>query len=510
MPLRLKNCPPEWVSFVKMASVSEDGFISDCEVRPFDEVRKGFTYFEEGDVLLAKITPCFENGKAAVAEDLPHRIGFGSTEFHVLRPGPMVNTRYLFYFVWNQSVRSSGRSQMAGAAGQKRLPSDFLAKLEIPLPTLDEQRRIAAVLDKADALRRQRQESLQLTEKLLQSVFLDMFGDPRENPKNWDVVPLGQLVADDDTINYGVVQPGNDYPGGVPLIRLGDLANPDPMMGATKRIDPGIDASYSRSRLVGGEVLVGCVGHTIGVACVAPMEWVGANIARAVARINVRREIPAEFILQQIRSPAIQHFFRGERRIVGQPTLNIKQIKEAPILLPPPELRDQFANFYRLAVNGHTDKRRSEALIEGLFSAIQQRAFRGELDLIRLHLSPEDEEPPVTPTPQTTIVEGRYTRPGCFIAPPDLEQQLLGMEKKLEGDKAEPLPWSEDFFKFRTLSQILQPPFSFAKIWSAVEQDFEQPSYETVKNKVFEYVASGVLKQEFSEEQKEIVFRPKP
>lgn len=384
-----------------------------------------------------------------------------------------------------------------------------IEEFPIPLPPLDEQRRIAAVLDKADALRRQRQQSLQLTEKLLQSVFLDMFGDPRENPKKWDVVSLGQLVADDDTINYGVVQPGNDYPGGVPLIRLGDLANPDPMMVAAKRIDPEIDASYARSRLVGGEVLVGCVGHTIGVACIAPSEWAGANIARAVARINVKREIPAEFILQQIRTPAIQHFFRGERRIVGQPTLNIKQIKEAPILLPPSQLRDQFAKFYQLTVNGHSDKRKSEALIDALFSTIQQRAFRGELDLSRLQLSPEAETPAVTPVPQPTVVEGRYTRPGSFIAPADIEQHLLSMEKKLEGDKAEPLPWSDDFFKYRTLSQILQPPFSFTKIWSAVEQDFAEPDYETVKNKVFEYVAAGVLKQEFNEDQREIVFRPR-
>nr|WP_231846514.1 restriction endonuclease subunit S [Rhodopirellula baltica] len=399
--------------------------------------------------------------------------------------------------------------QSHGGVGLQHITKAKLEKIEIPLPPLDEQRRIAAVLDKADALRRQRQESLQLTEKLLQSVFEEMFGNPRENPKNWDIVPLGELVADDDAINYGVVQPGKDFPSGVPMIRLGDLANPDPTMLNVKRIDPTIDASCARSRLAGGEVLVGCVGHTIGVACIAPAEWAGANIARAVARIRVKPGIPAEFILQQIRTPAIQHFFRGERRIVGQPTLNIKQIKETPILLPPHKLCDQFVKFYRLTVDGHSDKQKSTTLVEALFAAIQQRAFRGELDLSRLQIDPHFDLTTKAPLPGHRYRDGIYNRPGFFIAPPEIEAELQELETKLDSGPGDSIPWSEDYFKYRTLSQLLIPPFTFKNIWDRVVYDMEEAEYKNVRDKIFEYVESGILEQAFDEANKEIVFRPK-
>jgi type I restriction enzyme S subunit len=472
------------------------------------EIGSSKQVLQPGDVLLSKIVPHIRRCWVVDQTNSQYPI-IGSSEWIVFRTD-LVDAGYLSKVLVGDEFHNAFLQTVAGVGGSlKRARPTAVAEIEIPLPPLDEQRRIAAILDKTDVLRRQRQESLRLTAKLLQSVFIDMFGDPRENPKNWDVVPLGQLVADDDTINYGVVQPGNDYPDGVPLIRLGDLANPDPMMVATKRIDPEIDASYARSRLVGGEVLVGCVGHTIGVACIAPAEWAGANIARAVARINVRREIPAEFILEQIRTPAIQHFFRGERRIVGQPTLNIKQIKEAPILLPPSDLRDQFATFYQLTVNGHSDKLKSETLIDALFSTIQQRAFRGELDLSQLTLEalPAIENAPELPGHHYN--DGVYNRPGFFIAPPEIEAKLKTMEEQLSWGPGDSIPWCEDYFKYRTLSQLLVPPFSFDDVWQKTIYDMEEADYETVKDRIFKYLASGLLVQEFDEERREIVFRPR-
>jgi len=97
------------VSFLSMSSVSEKGKILDQETRVLSETKKGFTYFERGDILLAKITPCFENGKAVLTSDLKNLIGYGSTEFHVLRPiQGIANGKYLFYIVWNDSFRLHG------------------------------------------------------------------------------------------------------------------------------------------------------------------------------------------------------------------------------------------------------------------------------------------------------------------------------------------------------------------------------------------------------------------
>lgn len=107
-------------------------------------------------------------------------------------------------------------------------------------------------------------------------------------------------------------------------------------------------------------------------------------------------------------------------------------------------------------------------------------------------------------------VQSRYNRPGSFIAPPEVETQMIALEDQLDFGKGDSIPWDENYFKFRTISQVLRPPFSFREIWEAIEYDIEGGNYETVKEKVFDYVAAGILEQQFDEERKEIVFHPRP
>ncbi len=137
------------VSFVPMAAVGAGtGVIDPSTVRRYSEVKKGYTYFRDGDVLFAKITPCMENGKMAVASQLRNGIGFGSTEFHVLRPREGVDAHYVYHFVSSARFRAEAAHHMTGAVGQKRVPAAFLEQNEIPLPSIDEQRRIVAEMEK--------------------------------------------------------------------------------------------------------------------------------------------------------------------------------------------------------------------------------------------------------------------------------------------------------------------------------------------------------------------------
>ena len=134
------------VSFVPMAAVNEQlGTITHREERPIAAVSKGYTAFEEGDVLFAKITPCMENGKVALARDLTNGIGRGSTEFHILRPSDRVLGEYIYYFVRQPSFRAEAKRNFTGTAGQQRIPKEFLENTLIPFPPLDEQRRIAGI-----------------------------------------------------------------------------------------------------------------------------------------------------------------------------------------------------------------------------------------------------------------------------------------------------------------------------------------------------------------------------
>lgn len=136
------------VSFVPMPAVeAETGRIDVSTHRRFAEVKKGYTGFLEGDVLFAKITPCMENGKMAVVPALKNDLGFGSTEFHVLRPAGSISPDYLYYFVSSKAFRIEAERNMTGAVGQRRVPTTFLNDSEIPLPSAAEQQRIVVKLD---------------------------------------------------------------------------------------------------------------------------------------------------------------------------------------------------------------------------------------------------------------------------------------------------------------------------------------------------------------------------
>jgi type I restriction enzyme, S subunit len=255
--------------------------------------------------------------------------------------------------------------------------AEFLAT-PIPLPPLAEQKRIAGILDAADALRQKRRESLAQLDTLLQSTFLEMFGDPVTNPMGWEVVDLASLVAQGDKINYGVVQPGDDCPGGMPLVRVGDFAEGTFVFENIKLIAPAIEEKYTRSRLNGRELLISCVG-SIGTVCKVPSEAKGCNIARAVARVPLAAEISRDFMLHCLRSEGVQRHFLKETRTVSQPTLNIGLIKNAPVIQPPGDLQRRFAAIVESVEQQKASQRAHLEELENLFASLQHRAFAGDL-----------------------------------------------------------------------------------------------------------------------------------
>jgi type I restriction enzyme S subunit len=137
------------VLFVPMAAVDEvTGTISEAHSRPLGEVRRrSYRTFEPNDILFAKITPCMENGKAAIVPDVPSGLGFGSTEFHVLRPAENVNGRYIWHFVRREQFRRMAERHMTGSVGQARVPVSFMEEFPIDLPPPDVQSRIVRLLD---------------------------------------------------------------------------------------------------------------------------------------------------------------------------------------------------------------------------------------------------------------------------------------------------------------------------------------------------------------------------
>lgn len=159
-------------SFVAMPSVSEDGRIDASIERPYTEVCKGFTYFAEDDVLFAKITPCMENGKGGVAKGLKNGAGFGSTEFHVLRPIKGTSDPYWLYIITMfQKFRSDAEKMMTGTGGQRRVPITYLSDYRIALPPIDLQEQFAAFVRQADKSKLELKQAIDSIDGLINSLL---------------------------------------------------------------------------------------------------------------------------------------------------------------------------------------------------------------------------------------------------------------------------------------------------------------------------------------------------
>jgi type I restriction enzyme, S subunit len=136
------------VSFVPMEDLGiSQKFLEPRSERELGQVENSYTYFADGDVLLAKITPCFENGKLGIARNLKNGVGFGSSEYFVFRPNENLHNEYLYYLLLQDSFRAEGERTMTGAVGHKRVSKEFIEHYPIPVPPLAEQQRIVAILD---------------------------------------------------------------------------------------------------------------------------------------------------------------------------------------------------------------------------------------------------------------------------------------------------------------------------------------------------------------------------
>lgn len=364
------------VLFLRTQNVGDGGLALDDVKRVTPEFHQKLkkSQVQAGDVLLSRVIS--DSIRVAV---VPSGLGaVNCANIVLIRPGSRLHSGYLGYFIASPLAQQQLLRFRVGSA-QTVVNTTVVKNWELPVPGLAEQRRLADILDRADAIRRKRRAAIGLTEELLRSAFLDMFGDPVTNPKGWPRRQLSELVRADDRINYGVVQPGKHDEDGVPLLRVGDFQSGTVSTETLKRITKRIESKYSRSRLRGDEIVIACVG-SVGTTALVEATQRGFNIARAVARVPVdTRYAGRQFLLWYLRTPFVQHYFASETRTVAQPTLNIRQLKATPVYMPPLAVQHDFDAIARRVaeLRGSLVAAADEA--DTLFHALTQRAFRGDL-----------------------------------------------------------------------------------------------------------------------------------
>ena len=212
----------------------------------------------------------------------------------------------------------------------------------IPIPSINEQQSIVAELDKINELISLKKSQLNDLDALVQSIFYDMFGDPVENEKGWEMKKLKDIVEESCTISYGIVQPGDGVDNGIPVVRPVDMTQTYISKKGLKQTTKEISDSYKRTILKGNEILM-CVRGTTGLVSLATKELQGCNVTRGITPIECNKHNDRLFIYHHLRTDGIQHYISNFTKGIALKQINMQDVREIPLITPPLPLQQSFA-----------------------------------------------------------------------------------------------------------------------------------------------------------------------
>lgn len=356
--------PDKLVSFVPMEAIGEYGGIELSRVKPIESVYNGYSFFKDNDLLIAKITPCFENGKGAIATSLQNGIGFGTTELHVIRADQDFSKEFLFYLSISHSFRNIGESTMFGAGGQKRISEDFIKDFRVFFPSYAEQQTIAQFLDHKtqqidqliakkqtliDKLNEQRIALIThaVTKGLNPAVTLKGSGVEwlGEVPEHWGVCRLRFLGECQNGINIG----GEYFGKGHPFVSYGDVYNNRVLPREVNGLVESTDVDRKVFSVKSADVFFTRTSETIEEiampsVCMADIE--NAVFAGFLIRFRPNNNgLVKEFSKFYFQNASLRAFFVKEMNLVTRASLSQDLLRNLPVLLPSPSEQTAIADY---------------------------------------------------------------------------------------------------------------------------------------------------------------------
>jgi type I restriction enzyme S subunit len=393
------------VSFLPMEAVGEDGRLDLERTRPIQEVESGYTYFSEGDVAFAKITPCFENGKGAVMKGLVGGIGFGTTELIVVRPKPdHAGSDYLHWLFSSTPFRKLGEAAMYGAGGQKRVPDAFVRDFVLGVPPLAEQSAIAAFLDretgKIDALVAEQEKLIELLKEKRQAVISHAVTkglDPNvpmkdsgvewlgEVPEHWDLAPLSAVSLAIQTGPFGSQLHAQDYvEDHVPVINPANLQGGGISPNWSNTVLPEVRARLSEYILRYDDIVLSRRGE-MGRCAVVEEREAGWLCGTGSLIIRLSEQVVPRFVATFIRTPFVREWLALQS--VGSTMDNLNASIASRLKMPVPPKEEQVSIMRQLEGQaGRLDRLVSEAqraieLLKERRSALISAAVTGKIDV---------------------------------------------------------------------------------------------------------------------------------
>ena len=333
-----------------------------------------------GDVLLSKIVPHIRRSWV-VGDDRGRRL-IASGEWIVFR-SERIEQAYLRHVLGGDTVHSQFMQTVSGVGGSLlRARPVHVAKITVPLPPLPEQRRIAAIMDQADALRAKRREALAQLDSLTQSIFIEMFGDPVSNSKGWpETTTLGEVA----NIASGVTK-GRNLTGKVtrtiPYLAVANVQDKSLNLSAVKEID-ATEEEINRYLLQWNDLLLteGGDPDKLGRGTLWKNELPECIHQNHIFRVRVTSEAVTPLFLNWLvgSQRGKKFFLRSAKQTTGIASINMTQLRSFPLLLPPVELQRVFEKTAVTIAEQHATHTASLSELDSLFASIQHRAFRGEL-----------------------------------------------------------------------------------------------------------------------------------
>ena len=266
-------------------------------------------------------------------------------------------------------------AQCAGgtSGSMTNITQDSIRAAPLYLPPLTEQRRIAAILDQADALRAKRREALAQLDSLTQSIFIEMFGDPSECMAIGTGLVLANVVAPERIVTYGIVQAGPELADGVPYIKTGDIKNGIILENQLARTSREIVTAYARSALKPADIVMS-IRATVGTTALVPDSLDGANLTQGTARISPAAFMNSLYLLSYLRTGAVQSWIQSQVKGATFREITLGRLRQLPALAPPLALQQTFATRIQAVESLKATHRAALAESDALFASLNQRS----------------------------------------------------------------------------------------------------------------------------------------